>query len=664
MLKVVGASWQKTRIGTYILIGAGLLVIGAFFIGYMDRPEYDGTYCATAFWTKQVGFQIENWKQQNDLVNIPKGVARICYKDSVYENGWAQIEVETQRTYPDWVQAYAAGILEGSLTWKNIYNQWANTISSSCERDESTQKFCEWLRVLLTTNFEHLKKQAAIRADHDHYWHQLHLFFNQLEGLETGYIRGATRARSDLEEEIPLSDFLLMNAAADIQDLKIYYENFVLPNSTVLEEEASDQPKNFFLPSASMLTRIIQQEQNPQTLQLLFGHSTAGSYSSMLRIQKRYKFHYHFSPNQRSNTVPGADITFTGYPGILGSTDDFYVIKGRQVQAIVGGVGIKNENLQLWKSVDTKDVVPLVARVMAANRIAQNRRTWARAMARHPATGAKQWITVDLNKLGVQDNLYNVLDTDDKHDDAPVPLNDKDKAAIQSRHDQLKDMVWIAEQLPGRMPSRDVTQSFLVAGNTSWLANGVPYLKETLEASGVNYSDDQQLSAADEAELTNLESVDKYLRTHGFRGDLLGGEESIAYGNIDLKLFSYNARLGMSDYHAFAGPIFLRLQHVQPRALDEDSQEDHQQQQQQDQGVPSSIGDERLSVTIDDAASLAEMELITERRPVRNDMRAIAMRRTGSGPFKWSDMNPIEDGGHEGQPDEWNFDKVSPKWAW
>lgn len=37
---------------------------------------------------------------------------------------WAQIEVETQRTYPDWVQAFGAGILEGSLTWNNIYNQW------------------------------------------------------------------------------------------------------------------------------------------------------------------------------------------------------------------------------------------------------------------------------------------------------------------------------------------------------------------------------------------------------------------------------------------------------------------------------------------------------------------------------------------------------------
>lgn len=37
---------------------------------------------------------------------------------------WAQIEIETQRSYEDWVQAYGAGIIEGSLTWHQIYNQW------------------------------------------------------------------------------------------------------------------------------------------------------------------------------------------------------------------------------------------------------------------------------------------------------------------------------------------------------------------------------------------------------------------------------------------------------------------------------------------------------------------------------------------------------------
>lgn len=86
-LKVVGASWLKTRISSMILLGAGLLAIGAFFIANMDRPHFDGTYCATAYWSKKSGFRIEYWKQRNDLDNIPLGVGRICYKDSTLENG-------------------------------------------------------------------------------------------------------------------------------------------------------------------------------------------------------------------------------------------------------------------------------------------------------------------------------------------------------------------------------------------------------------------------------------------------------------------------------------------------------------------------------------------------------------------------------------------------
>lgn len=625
-------------------------MIGAFFISYIERPQYSGTYCATAFWSKNVGFQIEYWKQQNDLLNIPKGAARICYKDSIYENGWAQIEIETQRTYPDSVQAYGAGILEGSLTWNNIYNQWRNTIDASCERDEHSRNFCTWLRDLLTSNYVKIKELATTRAEHDHYWHQLALYYNQLEGVETGYMRGAKRARSDLEEEIPFCDLLLMNAAADIQDLKVYYENFVLASNETGGESTPD--KNFFLPSATMLTRIFHTADSPMW-KLLFGHSTAGSYSSMLRIQKRYKFHYHFTPNQRTNTVPGVDITFTGYPGILGSTDDFYIIKGRQVQSIVSGVGMKNENLDMWREVDVRESVPLAARVMAANRISQNRRTWAKAMSRHPCTGSKQWITVEMSKL----------DAAEASATRSQPPSESAASTGSDLQHSFKDMVWIVEQLPGRLYSKDATDDFVSAGNKTWVANGVPYFDEMLEASGVSRdSFDSGLAADDEAELTNLEAVDKYLRTHGFRGDLMG-EASVAYGNIDIKLFSYNAHIGVSDYHAFAGPIFMRLQHVSPprsangaavtKAVDvADS-------------TVSAVGDERLTVTIDDAAELAELELITERRPVRNDMRALVMRQMGHGPFKWSEatrhMESVE---HEGHPDEWDFDKVAPHWAW
>ncbi|XP_055909880.1 putative phospholipase B-like lamina ancestor [Eupeodes corollae] len=620
MLKVVGASWQKTRIGTYILIGAGLLVVAAFFVAGMDRPEYDGTYCATAFWTEKVGLQIEYWKQQNDLVNIPKGAARICYKDSIYQNGWAQLEIETQRSYPDWVQALGAGMLEGSLTWNNIYNQWLNTIGSACDKDENAQNFCTWLRDTISANYFATKQRALARADHDQYWHQIALYFFQLEGLEAGFKRGASRSRSDVEEEIPFVDFLLMNSAADIQDLKIYYENYVLK-----EGNGGQSEKNFFLPSATMFTKIFQSEAN-SGWQLLFGHSSAGSYSSMLRIQKRYKFRYHFSPDQRSNTVPGVDISFTGYPGILGSTDDFYIVKGRQVQSIVAGVAIKNENLDLWKNVPVTEAIPLTARVMAANRISQSRRTWARAMSRHPFTGNKQWVSVDLKKLNALEGS--------QHSNGGEVENEID---IPTKSEVSADgLIWVVEQLPGLLHVKDVSNSFL-NGNTTWVANGVPYFDEILEASRVP-AENFSMDLPDGDELNTLESVEKYLRLNGFRGDLLG-DESVPYGNIDIKLFSFNAKRGLSDYHAFAGPIFMRFHHNQNE--DTLTSESH--------------------VVVDLAT---ELEVITERRPVRNDMRAIAMRR-GSGPFKWSTVvERIPGAEHEGHPDEWDFDHVSPKWAW
>lgn len=67
---------------------------------------------------------MEYWGQQNDLQSIPKGVARTCYKDTTHENGWSKLEIETQPNYPDWIQAFGAGILEGDLTWQSIHNHW------------------------------------------------------------------------------------------------------------------------------------------------------------------------------------------------------------------------------------------------------------------------------------------------------------------------------------------------------------------------------------------------------------------------------------------------------------------------------------------------------------------------------------------------------------
>lgn len=87
MLKVVGASWYKTRLSTYILLGALILAVCGLFLAEMERPTFDGTYCATAYWTRRTGLRVEYWGQVNDLSLVAKGAARTCYKDTTLENG-------------------------------------------------------------------------------------------------------------------------------------------------------------------------------------------------------------------------------------------------------------------------------------------------------------------------------------------------------------------------------------------------------------------------------------------------------------------------------------------------------------------------------------------------------------------------------------------------
>lgn len=81
------------------------------------------------------------------------------------------------------------------------------------------------------------------------------LFYQQLEGLEMGFRKGVKRARRDYE--IPSTDFLLLNARVDIEDLIIYYNKYVeedegnyvdLPESTekmIVKLVMGEHPKIF-----------------------------------------------------------------------------------------------------------------------------------------------------------------------------------------------------------------------------------------------------------------------------------------------------------------------------------------------------------------------------------------------------------------------------------
>ncbi|XP_053662913.1 putative phospholipase B-like lamina ancestor [Anopheles marshallii] len=691
MLKVVGASWHKTRIGSYILIGALMLAVAALFLASMERPSYKGTYCATTYWARNSGYRLEFWGQRNDLDLVPKGAVRACFRDSILTNGWSQLELESQSSYSDTVQAYAAGIMEGALTWHNIYMHWFNTIDAVCSKDEESEEFCDWLRGLITTNVDTVKKMADLKGKHDYYWYQIALFYDQLDGLEIGFRKGVKRSRMDYE--IPKQDFLLMNAAVDIRDLKIYYTNFLMENSGLKPDPAK----------GIMLLKLLKQ---PNGLSKIFlGHTSDGSYSSMLRMVKKYTLRYHFStdltrpatPKQENEeedryVVPGTNIVFTGYPGVLASLDDFYVINGRrQHRLVAAGVKMENEHVNLWRKIDLVRSVSLAPRVMAANRLGHSGRSWARYFARNPSTGVKQWLVIDMSRF-VPSNDSDIelvtgalpsseeVDRSAEENEIPTTLEQdladsehQQQRIVTKRMDDYVDddfkeqiagarqvrmitvpklaepvdtddpkenafgagMFWVVDQLPGRLHAEDITDKIVSDGY--WLTNGVPYFKEALDIGQANTNATNSTTTTMEKilqNITDLETLAKFFRQSAYRGDL-DQDDPAAFGNIDLKLYS-EAADGTVHFRAYSGPLYDPVRNT------------------------GSTTGQAAKRSIIKTEQLQQSSADQKSQQIDSGSTGTAV---GSRPFDWSRILPFEVR-HQGHPDVWDFEHITPEWAW
>ncbi|XP_075220936.1 putative phospholipase B-like lamina ancestor isoform X2 [Lycorma delicatula] len=439
MLKVVGASWTQTRFSTFLIAAVAGLGLVTILFGEIPRDVYDGRYAATVFWNEKSGFRIEFWGQGNDPNAIRRGVARAYYRPDMLTTGWAVLEIETQSNYPDWVQTHAAGLLEGSLSWQLIYWHWQNTIESTCEgRDD----FCDEVTSFLENNTAIIRDKANELASIDPFWHQIKLFYSQLDGLEVGWRHAVKRSRQEDNVDIPHTDFLWLNIMSDFKDLEMKMNS---------SKELNHKP-----PLSFALLKLL-----PDKLgQFVMTHATAGRYSSMLRVQKRYKFGLHEFEDPDASLVTGQVMVFTSYPGSLHSQDDFYQITGSSSALVVAGTYLKNYNSYLWQLFDSMEEVLVGPRVLAANRLAKTPEKWAEYVSINSSgTGNKQWLIV------------------------------------QHNHKTTKNVsLWVVEQLPGLTHAKDVSSDLEEAGY--WTSYGSPIFEDIIDLGGYRHQDLEDFTAA------------------------------------------------------------------------------------------------------------------------------------------------------------------------
>lgn len=440
------------------------------------------------------------------------------------------LEIETQSGYKDPHQAFAAGILEGSLTWKSIHAQWLNTIQSFCEKNDENGEFCQWLRDIILVNYKNVQKLSREQHKNDQYHHQIFLFYQQLLGIETGFKKGVKRARRD--HEIPFVDFLLLNSKVDIEDLKIYYNKF----QTDFEKEQMEVNPRV---GKMVLNIIVGENEHPK---ILMGHSADGDYTSMLKMVKTYRFNYHHGPEAASRIVTNTDITFTSYPGSIASSDDFYLAIGKHSRIIVSGITLKHhQSAELMHGIDLEATIFSSARVMAANRLSHNGKFWSRIMARDPDLGAKQWLVIDEKRmkfLSIDDepsqDVNEPVTSSTTSDDGLVNSNEIPTDIIPSadlvKSPSNRNLVWLIDQTWRRLHAEDVTDRFKNDGD-GWLFDGTPFFKVIQELNGLHGRD-----IIVKNDLDNSEDVVQFLKHNAYRGDLM--MQPTTFGNIDLKVYA------------------------------------------------------------------------------------------------------------------------------
>ncbi|DAZ99424.1 TPA: LOW QUALITY PROTEIN: hypothetical protein N0F65_004057, partial [Lagenidium giganteum] len=375
------------------------------------------------------------------------------FNDSLHEIGWSQLWVKTAALKP-WEQRdasirrrrrqeimYAAGYVEGALTHHRIDEHFKNVYYSFFPTGDATERQqLGQLRAFLTTNLQWLRDNVEFHGFNDHlpdapYWEGVGCVLAQFDGLVAGY-----QQFSKQQPPVSAVDIFMMNADGDLEDLMPVVQRKQESIESLIDP--SSQSFYAFLKNlkCSALIRIL-----PDFQDVLWGHATWDTYSSMNRIFKHYELPLN-APDKHGNTK--RQITMSSSPGYLSSVDDWYMTNaGLGVMETTNGVYdetlyalVKPESVLCW------------LRSKVANFLAFDGPSWAQTFSKYNSgTYNNQWMVVDTNRF--------VKGT-----------------GFQS------DGLTIVEQMPGDVIIADMSEHINKHGY--WASYNVPYFDVTYMRSG------------------------------------------------------------------------------------------------------------------------------------------------------------------------------------
>ncbi|CAL1540352.1 unnamed protein product [Lymnaea stagnalis] len=423
-------------------------------------------------------FQIRNFSQ-------PDFIAVASFDNSINQTGWAKLDITTtagpNKNYTDLQQSYAAGFVEGHITRSLIGMHWINTVAGFCPEPLSNQ--CRQLKKFLEQNLDWMQQQIN-NAGNNPYWYHVKLFLLQAVGLQDGY----SNYPGVINMDIDVLGLYFFQVGGDMEDLGEIFQS--------LSKYRGPDPDDQWAHGrghCSALLRLL-----PDFSDLYVAQDTWNDLPSMLRILKRYNFDLHLLPSS-DISIPGNTMTFSSYPGVLTSGDDFYAISSGLVSQ---ETTIGNSNPDLLKYITFTSVLEGF-RSMVANRISSTGKEWADTFSQfNSGTYNNQWMIVDYKR-------FQPLQT------TSVP-----------------GLFYLIEQIPGTIVSQDLTellynQSYFGSYNVAYFpsifnASGMPALVKQF---GDWFTYDKNPRALifkrDVGKVKDLDSMTKLMRYNNFQNDPL-----------------------------------------------------------------------------------------------------------------------------------------------
>ncbi|GFO04648.1 phospholipase b-like [Plakobranchus ocellatus] len=466
--------------GPFVSILIPLIVIAAVLSPASSSSNTDTTYRYGSVYCK-----LYNCTFKDGVLDFESATAVAAFNDTLLIQGWGILDIKAGYEHPcsleerpdDGDIVFGAGYAEGILTAHQINNQMTNLFNMFFPKRKRANML-EGIRIWMQQQ-ELWANQMILENPKDYFWQHVNLLEVWLHGLFQGYKAAAKADRSLPTRD--LFDFRLLQACGSIGNLITVTVGSKKKDTPNLNAKKILE-KMYESSRCSALIKLL-----PGFEQIFLGHSTWFRYESTARIFKTYDFNLKGTVNKK--------ISFSSYGGNLESLDDFYMVDG------------KFALLQTSNSIFNSSLYDLITpqslltwqRVLVANWLAQDGQQWADLFSRHNS--------------GTYNNQYMVLDLRLAQVEKPLREN----------------TLWVVEQIPGMIESRDLTH---VLRDGYFASYNIPYFDNIYNISGYprmalmfghNFSYElaprAKIFRRDQSNIRTLQDMKDLLRYNDYRHD-------------------------------------------------------------------------------------------------------------------------------------------------